>query len=85
MSQAIRWRAGRAHRDGDDANSNSTVDFGFFGFDLVLDKSVEQTRVSPLETVTYTVTVINDGPSTAPERAVRRQPAGGRDVQVAHA
>jgi len=45
--------------------SSSTLDFGFFGFDLVLDKAVEQTAVSPLETVTYTVRVVNDGPSTA--------------------
>jgi uncharacterized repeat protein (TIGR01451 family) len=34
-------------------------------FDLVLDKSVEQTVVSPLETVTYTVRITNDGPSAA--------------------
>jgi uncharacterized repeat protein (TIGR01451 family) len=45
--------------------SNNTVDFGFFGFDLVLDKSVDQTAISPLETLTYTVRVLNDGPSTA--------------------
>lgn len=45
--------------------SNNTVDFGFFGFDLVLDKAVQQTNVSPLETVTYTVKVNNAGPSTA--------------------
>ena len=47
------------------AASSNTVDFGFFGFDLVLDKAVQQTAVSPLETVTYTVRVVNDGPSTA--------------------
>ena len=51
--------------DGDDANSNRTVDFGFFGFDLVLDKSVDQTVISPLEDLTYTVLVINDGPASA--------------------
>ncbi|MCC6491944.1 MAG: DUF11 domain-containing protein [Pirellulales bacterium] len=47
------------------AASSSAVDFGFFGFDLVLDKSVNQATVSPLQTVTYTVKVTNDGPSTA--------------------
>ncbi|MBA3482497.1 MAG: DUF11 domain-containing protein, partial [Pirellulales bacterium] len=47
------------------AASNNTLDFGFFGFDLVLDKSVEQTSASPMETISYTVRVVNDGPSTA--------------------
>jgi uncharacterized repeat protein (TIGR01451 family) len=51
--------------DGDDANSNRTLDFGFFGFDLELHKSVDQTAVSPQETLTYSVLVVNDGPSTA--------------------
>jgi len=45
--------------------SNNTVDFGFFGFDLVLDKAVQQHAISPLETITYTVRIVNDGPSTA--------------------
>ncbi len=45
--------------------ANNTVDFGFFGFDLVLDKSIEQTSASPLEELEYTVRIINDGPSTA--------------------
>jgi uncharacterized repeat protein (TIGR01451 family) len=51
--------------DGDDANSNRTVDFGFFGFDLVLDKSVEPTATSPLEELTYSVLITNDGPAIA--------------------
>ncbi|MFV2068418.1 MAG: SdrD B-like domain-containing protein, partial [Pirellulales bacterium] len=52
--------------DGDtDANTNRTVDFGFFGFDLVLNKSVEQTAVAPNETLTYRILVSNNGPSTA--------------------
>ncbi|MEO2048959.1 MAG: SdrD B-like domain-containing protein [Pirellulales bacterium] len=52
--------------DGDtDANTNRTIDFGFFGFDLVLNKSIEQTSVAPNETLTYRVLVTNDGPSTA--------------------
>ncbi len=51
--------------DGDDANSNRTVDFGFFGFDLVLDKSVDQTATSPLEELTYSVLITNDGPAIA--------------------
>ena len=45
--------------------ANNTVDFGFFGFDLVLDKSIEQTSATPLEELEYTVRIINDGPSTA--------------------
>jgi uncharacterized repeat protein (TIGR01451 family) len=45
--------------------ANNSVDFGFFGFDLVLDKSIEQTSASPLEELEYTVRIINDGPSTA--------------------
>ncbi|RIK75620.1 MAG: hypothetical protein DCC67_15055 [Planctomycetota bacterium] len=45
--------------------SSSTVDFGFYGFDLVLDKSVQQHTVSPLETITYAVRVVNDGPGVA--------------------
>jgi uncharacterized repeat protein (TIGR01451 family) len=51
--------------DGDGADSNKTVDFGFFGFDLVLDKSVEQTTTAPLEQISYDVLVINQGPSGA--------------------
>jgi uncharacterized repeat protein (TIGR01451 family) len=51
--------------DGDDANSNRTVDFGFFGFDLVLDKSVDQTTTAPLEELRYSVLVKNDGPAAA--------------------
>jgi len=52
--------------DGDaDANTNRSVDFGFFGFDLVLNKSVEETAIAPNETLTYHVLVTNDGPSTA--------------------
>lgn len=45
--------------------ANNSVDFGFFGFDLVLDKSIDQTSASPLEELEYTVRIINDGPSTA--------------------
>ncbi|MCH2113854.1 MAG: hypothetical protein MK171_02930 [Pirellulales bacterium] len=52
--------------DGDaNSNSNLTVDFGFFGFDLGLDKTVEQTAVAPTELLNYTVRVNNDGPSDA--------------------
>lgn len=45
--------------------ANMTVDFGFFGFDLVLDKSIEQHSASPEEELEYTVRIVNDGPSTA--------------------
>ncbi len=63
--------------DGDDANSNRTVDFGFYGFDLVLHKTANKTSVAPLETVTYTVTVTNDGPATAFNvQFVDQMPAG---------
>ena len=60
---------GEPTNDGDaDANTNRSVDFGFFGFDLVLDKEVDQGdqgEVSPNELLSYTVTVTNDGPSDA--------------------
>lgn len=52
----------------DDRDTNRTVDFGFYGFDLALDKSVavgDGTRVTPEQELTYTVVVRNDGPSRA--------------------
>lgn len=66
VSQAITL-AGNSEptNDGDSSNSNRTVDFGFFGFDLVLDKAVEQTAVVPNETIDYTIRIVNDGPSDA--------------------
>ncbi len=52
--------------DGDaDPNSNRSLDFGFFGFDLALDKSVDQTTVAPSETLNYTIKIDNAGPSAA--------------------
>ena len=58
--------------DGDsDSNSNRSVDFGFFGFDLVLDKSVEQTEVAPSETLDYKIKINNDGPSEAANTTFR--------------
>jgi len=52
--------------DGDsDSHSNRTVDFGFFGFDLVLDKGVQQTTVAPTEMLNYTIKIDNVGPSEA--------------------
>ena len=52
--------------DGDtDPNSNLTVDFGFFGFDLALDKAVQQMTVAPAGTIDYTIKVDNLGPSAA--------------------
>lgn len=55
--------------DGDaDANTNRTVDFGFAGFDLVLDKSVhigDGSATGPNDELTYTIVVNNDGPSLA--------------------
>lgn len=57
--------------------ANNSLDFGFYGFDLVLDKAVEQTSASPLETISYTVRVVNDGPSTAKNvQFVDNLPAG---------
>ena len=46
--------------------ANNSVDFGFFGFDLVLDKSIEQTSATPLEELEYTVRIINDGQPRGP-------------------
>lgn len=67
VSQAIMLMgSGEPTNDGDtDSNSNRTVDFGFFGFDLVLDKAVEQTTVAPEETIDYTIKIDNVGPSAA--------------------
>jgi len=67
VSQAIMLMGdGEPTNDGDsDSDSNRTVDFGFFGFDLVLDKAVQQTIVAPTETLNYTIKINNDGPSAA--------------------
>jgi uncharacterized repeat protein (TIGR01451 family) len=66
LSQAITLLGGtESTGDGDGADSNRTVDFGFFGFDVLLDKSVDLTAASPLEPLRYSVLVINQGPSTA--------------------
>ncbi len=67
VSQAVMLSGGAEPADDGDSNTNSNlaVDFGFFGFDLVLDKSVEQTVLSPQETVEYKVKINNDGPSAA--------------------
>ena len=52
--------------DGDsDNNSNLSLDLGFFGFDLVIDKDVDLSTVSPGGDLTYTILVTNNGPSTA--------------------
>ena len=63
VSQAIMLTGGTEPTD--NGNANRTVDFGFFGFDLVLDKAVEQTTVAPTETLDYTIKINNDGPSAA--------------------
>ncbi len=66
VSLAVTLQAGaESTNDGDGADSNRTVDFGFFSFDLVLDKSVDLHSASPLEEITYSVLVINDGPALA--------------------
>lgn len=52
--------------DGDtDPLTNRTLDFGFFGFDVVIAKSVDEATASPNDTLLYTILVTNDGPSTA--------------------
>jgi uncharacterized repeat protein (TIGR01451 family) len=63
VSQAITLTGG--DETADNGNSNRSLDFGFFGFDLVLDKAVQQTAVAPQDTITYTVKIDNDGPSAA--------------------
>jgi uncharacterized repeat protein (TIGR01451 family) len=63
VSQAITLTGGA--ETADNGNSNRSLDFGFFGFDLVLDKAVQQTAVAPQDTITYTVKIDNDGPSAA--------------------
>ncbi len=63
VSQAITLAGGA--ETSDNGNTNRTLDFGFFGFDLVLDKSVQQTSIAPDETLTYNIKIDNEGPSAA--------------------
>ncbi len=57
---------GEPINDGDtDANTNRTLDFGFFGYDLTITKVVDQATAAPNDTLVYTVVVTNSGPSTA--------------------
>lgn len=63
VSQAITLSGGA--ETSDNGNTNRTVDFGFFGFDLVLDKSVQQHQIAPTENLTYNVKIDNVGPSAA--------------------
>ena len=63
VSQAISLSGGTETSNG--GNANFTVDFGFFGFDLVLDKAVQQTSVAPEEVIDYTIKIDNTGPSEA--------------------
>jgi len=71
VSQAIMLMGnGEPTNDGDaDPNTNRTVDFGFFGFDLVIDKQVNGIQgpvaTIPGEELTYSIVVTNNGPSTA--------------------
>ncbi len=67
VSQAITLAGGTEPTNDGDTNSNSnlSVDFGFFGFDLALDKSVQQTSVAPKETLNYSIKIDNHGPSAA--------------------
>lgn len=67
VSQAITLAgATEPTNDGDSSsNSNLTLDFGFFGFDLALDKSVQQTSIAPQETLNYSIKIDNTGPSAA--------------------
>ena len=54
--------------DGDSTpndDSNLAVDFGFVGFDLVIDKDVSSPTTTPGSTLTYTIDVTNNGPSAA--------------------
>ena len=63
VSQAITLTGG--DEPSDNGNTNRTLDFGFFGFDLVLDKSVQQHSIAPTETLTYNIKIDNIGPSAA--------------------
>ncbi|MEM9352256.1 MAG: SdrD B-like domain-containing protein [Planctomycetota bacterium] len=67
VSRAVTLVAGSEPITDGDANpsSNLSVDFGFFGFDLELVKDVDKAQAAPLETLTYTVTITNAGPSAA--------------------
>jgi uncharacterized repeat protein (TIGR01451 family) len=63
VSQAIILAGGE--EPSDSGYTNRTLDFGFFGFDLVLDKSVQQHTIAPTENLTYTVKIDNVGISAA--------------------
>lgn len=51
--------------DDGDNNRNSTLDFGFFGYDLTITKDVDLSTAAPGDTLQYTMVVTNDGPGTA--------------------
>ncbi len=52
--------------DGDtDANTNRTLDFGFFGYDLSITKGVNAAAAAIGDTLRYTIVVTNEGPTTA--------------------
>lgn len=67
VSQAVTLTA-RAEptNDGDnDPNTNLSVDFGFFGFDLAIDKEIDEAAAVPGEQLHFTIVVTNTGPTTA--------------------
>ncbi len=57
--------AGEPTTDGDDANTNSTIDFGFTNTVLQLTKTDSPDPVSVGQNLTYTLTATNNGPSTS--------------------
>lgn len=52
--------------DGDtDSNTNRTLDFGFFGYDLSINKTVDLATAAVGGALVYTIDVMNEGPSNA--------------------
>jgi uncharacterized repeat protein (TIGR01451 family) len=57
---------GESTSDGDsDNNTNRTLDFGFFGYDVTITKQVDLSTATAGSTLNYTMIVTNNGPTTA--------------------
>lgn len=66
ISKNVMLVGGEESGDGEsDDNRNSTIDFGFYGYDLTITKQVDLDNSVPDGTLVYTMVVTNDGPGDA--------------------